>query len=331
MWDDTIIEQSEPEVARSVVPFSTASLCHTAALCLLGTPCFAITLNFPGPATISATQTATLASYALPVGPWANGVLPTRPTEGPLTQTAWRIAAPGLTTLQLLAPLRAQLVAEGFHSLLDCDTAACGGFDFRYATDVLAEPDMHVDLGDFRFFSADRDGPNGPEAISLMVSRSAETGFVQMIFVGGTPPKAVIPSAAAPSAAPTDPDSFGAQLESDGVVALDDLTFETGSAKLASGDFPSLAALAGYLRANPANTVTLVGHSDTSGGLAGNTALSKTRAASVRDRLITTFAIPATQVAADGVGYLAPRATNLTEEGRARNRRVEVMLMTSTQ
>ena len=52
------------------------------------------------------------------------------------------------------------------------------------ALDVLDEPDMHVDLGDFRFLAAERDGPDGPEAVSLFVSRSADMGFVQMITIG---------------------------------------------------------------------------------------------------------------------------------------------------
>ncbi len=40
---------------------------------------------------------------------------------------------------------------------------------------------MHVDLGDFRFLAAERDGRDGPEAVSLLVSRSSQTGFVQMV------------------------------------------------------------------------------------------------------------------------------------------------------
>ena len=47
----------------------------------------------------------------------------------------------------------------------------------------------------------------------------------------------------------------------------------------------------------------------------------------LRERLIARHGVDGAQVTADGVGYLAPRATNRTEEGRARNRRVEVMLL----
>jgi OOP family OmpA-OmpF porin len=75
--------------------------------------------------------------------------------------------------------------------------------------------------------------------------------------------------------------------------------------------------------------VALVGHTDALGSLAGNTDLSRARAVSVRERLIAEYAVPAAQLTAEGVGYLAPRATNQTEDGRARNRRVEA-IVTST-
>ena len=103
-------------------------------------------------------------------------------------------------------------------------------------------------------------------------------------------------------------------------VPLDDLTFESGSALLGQGQFGSLAALAAYLKENPQRTIALVGHTDASGNLATNIALSTARAASVRDRLIRDFGIPAAQVSAEGVGYLAPRDSNLTQEGRARQK-----------
>lgn len=309
------------------------------AVCLLPSVALAVSLEFPAPASPTATRTEPLSSYALPVGPWQDGQVPTRTVEGPLSQTAWRIAAPGMTTLQLLAPLRAQLADAGFRTVLECETEACGGFDFRFAIDVLPEPDMHVDLGDFRFLSAERNGPDGPEAVSLLVSRSAETGFVQLVSVGGETP-VVAPAAAPQPAAPVLPAVDAADaappqsglsdaLERNGSVVLEDLAFKSGSAELDRGAFDSLAALAAYLGADPGRSVALVGHTDASGGLAGNTALSRARAASVRNRLIAEYGVSADQLTAEGVGFLAPRASNLTEEGRARNRRVEA-IATST-
>jgi OOP family OmpA-OmpF porin len=307
-------------------------------LCLLPSMALAIALDLPAPASTTATRREPLASYALPIGPWQDGQVSSRILEGPLEQSAWRIAAPGMTTLQILAPLRDQLVQAGFRSLWECETDACGGFDFRYSIDVMPEPDMHVDLGDFRFLSAIRTGVDGPEAVSLLVSRSAETGFVQIVSVGAalevTGPLAPAEQAA-PAAPPEDagpvlpPSGLAAALQDNGSAVLEDLVFKSGSAELGPGPFETLVALAGFLKDDPARTVALVGHTDASGGLVGNTALSRARAASVRERLMAGYAVPAAQITAEGVGYLAPRATNQTEDGRAKNRRVEAIL-TST-
>jgi outer membrane protein OmpA-like peptidoglycan-associated protein len=308
------------------------------AACLLPSMALAIAVEFPAPASTTATRREPLTSYALPIGPWQDGQVSSRILEGPLEQTAWRLSAPGMTTLQILAPLRDQLTRAGFRILWDCETDACGGFDFRYAIDVMPEPDMHVDLGDFRFLSAERMGAAGPEAVSLLVSRSAETGFVQIVSVGAAlevtgplaPAEQAAPVAPPEEAGPVlPPSSLAAALQGNGSVVLEDLVFKSGSAELGPGPYETLVALAAFLKDDPARTVALVGHTDASGGLAGNTALSRARAASVRERLMADYAVPAAQIMAEGVGYLAPRATNRTEDGRARNRRVEAIL-TST-
>lgn len=70
-----------------------------------------------------------------------------------------------------------------------------------------------------------------------------------------------------------------------------------------------------------------VGDTDNSGGLEANIALSKKRAQAVpRQALLQAQGVQDAQVTSEGVGPLAPRATNLTEEGRRKNRRVEAVL-----
>ena len=123
--------------------------------------------------------------------------------------------------------------------------------------------------------------------------------------------------------------SLAEALESVGRFVMTDLAFQTGSASLGDDDYPSLTALAAYLAERPGRTVALVGHTDSEGSLAGNIALSKRRAGSVLERLVSDYGVARDQLEAEGMGYLAPIANNLTEAGRDQNRRVEV-IVTST-
>lgn len=291
----------------------------------------AIGLTPPKGAEVLGERTDGLASHPLPIGPWRDGALPVRQTEGALTQTAWRLPLDGRNTLQLLAPLREQAAAEGYRTIFECDTLACGGFDFRYGTDILPEPQMHVDLGDFRFFAAERDGQDGPEYISLVVSRSATQGFVQLTRIGPPlmPAPQVVtstmsePGPGTPTVAPTP--SVGLVLTEGVPYALDDVTFAPGKADLTGPDPESLRALAVWLTDHPDRAVELVGHTDSSGNPDSNTALSLARAEALRDRLLAA-GIAADRVTTRGAGPAFPRADNATAEGRQKNRRVEVML-----
>lgn len=310
-----------------------------------------LTLDLPQPAAQTVAPQTQVGDLLLPSGPWTAAGIPGDRLAGRVSQSAWRVEQP-LATVDLMTRLTANVVAAGFQPIFDCATEACGGFDFRYAITVLPEPDMHVDLGDFRFLSARR----GDEGVTLLVSRSAQAAYVQITTVGPQPAAPAAQAAAtaaagvdatastgdgtapepapesAPAAAPVppaDPSDPGAVLLAEGRLALDDLAFASGKGALEPGDYASLTALAGWLTAHPDMRVALVGHTDATGGLQGNMALSRARAQSVRAALIA-LGVPAAQMDAEGMGYLSPRASNLTEEGRQKNRRVEVVL-TSTQ
>lgn len=294
----------------------------------------AIELAFPINTAQSAQTVEDYGSYHLPISAWQDGDMQTLWCEGQLTQQAWKIPATGLTTLQILTDLKAQVTAAGFEVIFECETEACGGFDFRYETAVLPEPDMHVDLGDFRFLAAQRMGEEKPEYLSLLISRNSTAGFVQLTRVGPQEPgqAVVVTSTKSPDLAqlPIDGKSLPKSLEKQGYFVLEDLDFATGSAALGDGSYTTLAALAEYLNANPDRQVALVGHTDAEGSLAGNIALSKKRAGSVVARLVDKYGVDRGQLSAEGMGFLSPRASNLTTEGRTQNRRVEVIL-TSTE
>ena len=74
--------------------------------------------------------------------------------------------------------------------------------------------------------------------------------------------------------------------------------------------------------------MVLVGHTDAQGSLEANINLSRIRARAVRQFLISELDVSPGQVSAEGIGFLAPRSTNSTEDGRQSNRRVEVVIAT---
>ncbi|QUS36505.1 OmpA family protein [Falsirhodobacter algicola] len=270
---------------------------------LAAAPASAFTPPFPGPATLTREEAADPGSTAIPTAPWTEEGAPPPVAEGAVLRSAWQMTPPeGFTTLSILQPIRAAIVADGWEILLDCDTDRCGGYDFRYALDLFPEPEMHVDLGDFRFISAQR----GAARLAVTVSRSGVEAFVQRTEVTPDAPTP-LPQA-----------GFGAQA-----VVLEGLDFASGESAL-QGAQPALEPLLDWLRRTPQARVMLVGHTDRSGDAAANLALSRSRAEAVRDWLITQ-GIAAERLRADGVGGLAPRDTDATEAGRARNRRVEVL------
>ncbi|MGD9917087.1 MAG: OmpA family protein [Paenirhodobacter sp.] len=300
-----------------------------AALALCAAPALADPFApvLPDGASISAEADGPATTYRLLIGAWKNGAAPEEVLEGNRHDSAWRLRGNQQTTLQILAPLRDQIETAGYDLLFECDTEACGGFDFRYALDLLPEPGMHVDLGDFRYLAARR----GNDWLALTVSRSSESGFVHLTDFTAQDVRPATPDnpLATPQPAPditAAPGDFAALIEAKGAVALDDLRFESGAATLDPAQYASLTALADYLATRPDAKIALVGHTDLTGGLDANVALSKRRAAAVRERLIADYGVSAGQLTAEGAGWLAPRASNLTPEGREKNRRVEAVL-----
>jgi OOP family OmpA-OmpF porin len=289
-----------------------------AALWLAAAP--AAALDMPLPATTTLTETLPAAVHRVATGPFAEGSLPTIAARGRLDRTVVRMAAPGATPAAILAPLRAQLEAEGWEVVFACADRACGGFEFRFEIDVAPAPAMFVDLASYRYLAARR----GKAWTTLLVSTSAGEAYVQLVAV--TPPDAVAPAPVTTLAAPSD---LAGTLETLGRAVLPDLVFPSGAVDLPGDAYPSLSALAAFLEARPGMTVALVGHTDAEGGAEGNMAISRRRAESARALLIDRHGVDPARVDAFGVGFFAPLAPNDTPEARARNRRVEVVV-TST-
>ncbi len=116
------------------------------------------------------------------------------------------------------------------------------------------------------------------------------------------------------------------ETESGVVVTLGDVLFASGQAELVEGGRSSLEEVVDLLQTEPDKKIRVEGHTDSSGDAAANLLLSEKRAQAVRDSLIS-LGVDAERVTAMGMGEDFPIASNDTEEGRARNRRVDVILL----
>lgn len=102
------------------------------------------------------------------------------------------------------------------------------------------------------------------------------------------------------------------------------LHFDTGLATIKPESLSQLDQAAQMLKAAPALKVEVAGHTDNAGTAEANLKLSQARAASVMQALVSR-GIAATRLTAKGYGQGAPLADNQTEDGRAKNRRVELV------
>lgn len=112
----------------------------------------------------------------------------------------------------------------------------------------------------------------------------------------------------------------------EGKVVFYGILFDTDKASIKQESEPTLSEMAKWLKANASTTVFIVGHTDMQGALDHNIRLARERAQSVVAALSTKHGIAKDRLASDGVGPLAPVASNANDTGRAKNRRVEMVL-----
>ena len=284
----------------------------------------AVELKLPANARQMVARDTVQDRFLAPIGPYSNGQLPTRQIDGTIARSSWRIDQVGLTPLQMLAPLRTQLEEAGFRIVLDCAAQNCGGYDFRFAAEVLPAPNMYINIRNFHALTALRNG----DAVTLLSSASSGATFIQIIQAGDSPQEGQVEAVVNISqSAAASQGSIVDMLQSNGHVVLGALDFESGTSSLGKGPFLVLGELAKALELRPQMRLALVGHTDNVGSLVENIELSRNRAAAVRNRLIESYGVASDRLTAQGTGYLAPFTTNQTKAGREANRRVEAVVL----
>lgn len=123
--------------------------------------------------------------------------------------------------------------------------------------------------------------------------------------------------------------TMAGSLGDTGKVAVYGIYFDTAKSDLKPESDAAIAEIAKLLKSQPELKVFIVGHTDMVGDPAANVKLSQARAQSVITSLVTKYGVAAGRLTPFGAGPYAPVATNRTDDGRARNRRVELVEIAS--
>jgi len=251
----------------------------------------------------------------LQAAPFVNGKpIDQRRVEGQITRIAYRTAS-GASILEVARNFEDQLAKDGFRPLLTCDASACGGIAFSRALDKLPSPAMVVDGFKYRYYAGQKTVDGKSSHATVLVSENNGRVFAQLIVaVTGTVEDKMMDAAA-----------MSKGLGEKGHVPLYGIHFDTNKATIKAESRPTLDEMAKLLSRQPKLNVLIVGHTDNQGGYDHNMVLSRERAEAVALALARDFGIAPARMRAAGVGYLAPVGSNATEEGRALDRRVELV------
>jgi outer membrane protein OmpA-like peptidoglycan-associated protein len=254
--------------------------------------------------------------------------------EGARTRLLY-VAPVQRTSLEVMRNYKDALLAAGFKALYECNRDACGDsfevpFYFnnpsrKLNADQVMEYAFAYGVVDPRLFVGRLDRPQGHLTVVVFAafqenSANAAAGKRVAVFVdiveSGTMERRMV-TVQAPEMA--------TNLGRDGRQAIYGIHFDFDKADIKPESTPQLAEMAKLMQANPALKVYIVGHTDNQGALDYNVGLSQRRAEAVVRALATQYGVSAARMTGRGLGPLAPVTSNATEDGRAKNRRVELV------
>ncbi len=190
---------------------------------------------------------------------------------------------------------------------------------FRFAFSSTAK---NINADD-AFFVARRKRDGRTYTFALLIHKNASSweGLTDNIFI-----QAIIVEREDMETDQVSAASIDEKIKNEGKEVFHNILFDFGSDTLTQESYAIIETLSDYLKANPSQDYYIVGHTDNVGSLPTNQTLSEKRAKAVLNALTSKYNVPISQISAHGVGQLSPLSINTTEEGRALNRRVEIVL-----
>ncbi len=254
--------------------------------------------------------------------------------EGALTRI-WYEAAGDTSAVELLRNYEKELATQGFEILYDStkDEAATKWDNYLASFGGM---EINTNRSYYIFYAAEK---RNIKVLSAKKPRTEGDLYISLITVQWDKDDAVYKARRGAYAAidlievkpmtqnmvTVKADEMSKSISSTGRVALYGILFDFNKADIKPESKPALEEIAKLLRTEANLSLHVVGHTDSVGNYETNDALSKRRAEAVVATLVNEFGINASRLTANGVANLAPVAVNTTEEGRARNRRVELV------
>jgi OOP family OmpA-OmpF porin len=240
--------------------------------------------------------------------------------EGKITRIIY-VAPEGRSVLEVFRNYQGALKKAGFETLFTCGPQDCcvsGSSNARvYGTgdyDDYWGPDHGI-----RYASAKLARPEGDVYVSLLIDDQGGNfrPNVELYVIEMKPMESDLIT--------VDAASLANDINRTGHASVYGIYFDTGKADIKPESDATLKEIAKLLQGDPKLKLYVVGHTDNQGALDLNMDLSRRRAEAALAALTTKYAVPAARLRAYGSGPYAPVASNDSEDGRAKNRRVELV------
>ncbi len=274
--------------------------------------------------------------YTLPLGPAVRDAegqrVPSKKVtlEGKITRILYR-GPEGRSTLEILRNYQAALEAAGFEILFTCAGKECG---YLFHWIFYHEMEQRIrstrtsggafDIPqDLRYLAAK--GPVGGVTRHVSVLVAFDAGFSKLSKRPVTLLEVIESEAMDTGMVTVKAGAMAKGIDATGHIAIYGVYFDTNSAEIKPESSSTLEEISKLLQNRPSLRLRVVGHTDSQGGYEHNMDLSRRRAEAVAASLVSRYGIDSGRLRAAGVGPLSPVASNDTPEGRAKNRRVELV------
>ena len=260
-------------------------------------------------------------------------------------RTALQYVAPaGRSPLEVVRGYQQELAGAGFETAFECAADACGGSNiFSYSLPKYLLPQAWDGaagivspaacstgsmIGDLRYALLDNRSTGASVAVATWVPQITAAGCDEKAYNAraGVAVIRIEPKAREQSMQTISAGEMSQSLQANGKVAIYGILFDTNKADVKAESKPSLDQIGALLKQQPSLKLHVVGHTDNVGNLPANLDLSRRRADAVAATLAKDYGIARDRLTANGVANLAPVASNGNDAGRAKNRRVELVL-----